>query len=326
MSAQAAGASSSATHDAEEEALRLRLEEVRSLKRKARKERAERLLAARGACAAEARRHAIDSSRASAASAATALADRDQLLRGFTRDRLAREQALAKAGAEQSASRAKAEQAQRRAAAEDERQRERLDEVRRQQLFEEIMAQQAHQQEGRRQRASEPGGGSFAARQAEEEKRFRFETREEKRFRQFEEEAARRRQEPALGRTASCPGFGRPAERPPPRSTARAHNRGTSRRREAAAPLPHPPPAETGMPCDELVALPTDVLVLHCVRHVGCPHRCLGVAPNALAPAVRKRFLALARRVHPDKASHPSAGEAFAAVEEAFHSMQQIVR
>ena len=59
--------------------------------------------------------------------------------------------------------------------------------------------------------------------------------------------------------------------------------------------------------CNDVDAKPTDALIAHALRHQGCPHRCLGVAPNCQAAAVRKRFLSLARRLHPDKTDHPSA-------------------
>lgn len=67
---------------------------------------------------------------------------------------------------------------------------------------------------------------------------------------------------------------------------------------------------------EQVLALPVDTLVLHMLRHQGCAHRCLGVPPNA-----PKRYLALARRLHPDKTDHPSAAQAFAALEAAFHGM-----
>lgn len=73
---------------------------------------------------------------------------------------------------------------------------------------------------------------------------------------------------------------------------------------------------------EEIEGLPTSVLVLHVLRHQACPHRCLGLAPNARGAAVRKRYLALARRLHPDKTDHPSATVAFAAIESAFRGMQ----
>ena len=67
------------------------------------------------------------------------------------------------------------------------------------------------------------------------------------------------------------------------------------------------------------------------VRHVlgasrGAPARglhanaayILGLEPGASVEAARKRYLALAKRLHPDKADHPRAAEAFAAVESAW--------
>ena len=82
---------------------------------------------------------------------------------------------------------------------------------------------------------------------------------------------------------------------------------------------------EAVMPAGELEgldALTTRALALHALRHEGCPHRCLGLAPNAQALTVRKRYLELARRLHPNKTEHPLASQAFAAVEAAFREMQ----
>ena len=50
-----------------------------------------------------------------------------------------------------------------------------------------------------------------------------------------------------------------------------------------------------------------------------CPFRCLGLLPGASREAVRKRYLALALRLHPDKAEHERAHEAFAAMEAAYN-------
>ena len=69
--------------------------------------------------------------------------------------------------------------------------------------------------------------------------------------------------------------------------------------------------------------MPTAALAAYTLRHQGCPHRCLGVAPNAKVATVRKRYLALARRLHPDKTDEPSATQAFEAIESAFRAMQQ---
>lgn len=48
------------------------------------------------------------------------------------------------------------------------------------------------------------------------------------------------------------------------------------------------------------------------------PSERLGLPPGAPRDACRKRYLVLALRLHPDKASHPKAGEAFKALEEVF--------
>ena len=62
----------------------------------------------------------------------------------------------------------------------------------------------------------------------------------------------------------------------------------------------------------------TDALVQQVLRRGGCPFRCLGLERGASQEGVRKRYLALALRLHPDKAQHPQAHEAFAALECAY--------
>ena len=62
----------------------------------------------------------------------------------------------------------------------------------------------------------------------------------------------------------------------------------------------------------------TDALVQQVLRRGGCPFRCLGLERGASQEGVRKRYLALALRLHPDKAQHPQADEAFAALEGAY--------
>lgn len=63
---------------------------------------------------------------------------------------------------------------------------------------------------------------------------------------------------------------------------------------------------------------PVEVLVQQALAASGpggCPYRCLGLLAGAQPEAVRKRYLALALRLHPDRLDHPKAGEAFAAIE-----------
>ena len=62
----------------------------------------------------------------------------------------------------------------------------------------------------------------------------------------------------------------------------------------------------------------TDALVQQVLRRGGCPFRCLGLERGTSQEGVRKRYLALALRLHPDKAQHPQADEAFAALEDAY--------
>ena len=48
------------------------------------------------------------------------------------------------------------------------------------------------------------------------------------------------------------------------------------------------------------------------------PYRCLGLPAGATKETARKHYLALAKRIHPDKTSHPRASEAFDAMKSAF--------
>ena len=71
--------------------------------------------------------------------------------------------------------------------------------------------------------------------------------------------------------------------------------------------------------------LPSELeqLIAHVIKHELCPHRCLGLAADAPRDLVRKRFLGLALRLHPDKTDHPEARVAFAAMQLAFRSMHK---
>ena len=82
----------------------------------------------------------------------------------------------------------------------------------------------------------------------------------------------------------------------------------------AASGAPPSPPAAAAEPATGT----TDALVQQVLRRGGCPFRCLGLERGASQEGVRKRYLALALRLHPDKAQHPQADEAFAALEGAY--------
>ena len=86
------------------------------------------------------------------------------------------------------------------------------------------------------------------------------------------------------------------------------------RQRQRAAPAPSAPPTAAAEPATGS----TDALVQQVLRRGGCPFRCLGLERGASQEGVRKRYLALALRLHPDKAQHPQADEAFAALEGAY--------
>lgn len=78
------------------------------------------------------------------------------------------------------------------------------------------------------------------------------------------------------------------------------------------------PPETTRVPAmPDLESAPLEQVVAHVLVHRGDAHRCLGLKRADAHEVVRKRFLALALRLHPDKASHPQAREAFTAVDAA---------
>ena len=52
------------------------------------------------------------------------------------------------------------------------------------------------------------------------------------------------------------------------------------------------------------------------------PYASLGLPANAATSSVRKRYLALALRLHPDKAGQPRAREAFEAIDSAFRALK----
>lgn len=80
-------------------------------------------------------------------------------------------------------------------------------------------------------------------------------------------------------------------------------------------PPPPPPPPQSA---EEVAALELERTIQHVLRFRAQPRKCLGVKATAKAEEVRKRFLQLSKMVHPDKASHPEAMEAFRCVQAAY--------
>ena len=66
-------------------------------------------------------------------------------------------------------------------------------------------------------------------------------------------------------------------------------------------------------------------LVEAVLRRATCPRQCLGLESNAPREVARKRYLSLALRLHPDKADHPRAAEAFRAVEAAWRRIDSFL-
>ena len=84
----------------------------------------------------------------------------------------------------------------------------------------------------------------------------------------------------------------------------------------AAAATSTPPAPSTA--AAEPTSGSTDELIQQVLRGGSCPFRCLGLERSASQEGVRKRYLALALRLHPDKIQHTQAHEAFAALEPAY--------
>ena len=76
---------------------------------------------------------------------------------------------------------------------------------------------------------------------------------------------------------------------------------------------PQPPPSLAAMQEE-----PVQTLAARILSHRSDPYRCLGLPAGATKATARKHYLALALRLHPDKTSHPRAGEAFDAMKSAF--------
>ena len=71
--------------------------------------------------------------------------------------------------------------------------------------------------------------------------------------------------------------------------------------------------------------MPLKELVPHVLRyHASDPLLCLGLRPGASSAAIRKRYLALAMKMHPDRAkeAHPQLNEAFGHMGSAFNTLR----
>ena len=85
-------------------------------------------------------------------------------------------------------------------------------------------------------------------------------------------------------------------------------------------------PTQHRLQPNEVSSLPVSDLMSRVLAHAGgCPYACLGLPTNAAASSVRSRYLALALRLHPDKAGsgQPRAKEAFAAIDGAFRTLKR---
>jgi hypothetical protein len=69
--------------------------------------------------------------------------------------------------------------------------------------------------------------------------------------------------------------------------------------------------------------MPTAQLVAHVLAHRDCALGCLGFEPGLTHPGadIKRRFQALALRLHPDKEPHPDAQQAFMLVRAAYERL-----
>lgn len=69
--------------------------------------------------------------------------------------------------------------------------------------------------------------------------------------------------------------------------------------------------------------MPISDLIERVIDRAAEPYACLGLPQGAATSSVRKRYLALALRLHPDKAAdQPRAREAFSAMDSAFRTLK----
>ena len=93
-------------------------------------------------------------------------------------------------------------------------------------------------------------------------------------------------------------------------------------RRAAAWGAANTEPSSQALTASELDAMPLGGLVERVLKHKHSPLACLGLPPTTAPPAVRRRYLQLALRLHPDKADHAQAREAFTAVDTSFRHLR----
>lgn len=72
----------------------------------------------------------------------------------------------------------------------------------------------------------------------------------------------------------------------------------------------------------EVGEMPLTRLVERVLLHKHNPPHCLGLRHNTSSAVVRRRYLQLALRLHPDKSDHVRASEAFTAIDDAFKSLR----
>ena len=79
---------------------------------------------------------------------------------------------------------------------------------------------------------------------------------------------------------------------------------------------------------DAMLSVEVGQLVEHTLRYRLKPYHCIGVLQHQpMQPTeLRKRYLQLARRLHPDKNGHPQAQEAFRVMCEAFRQVARICK
>ena len=89
---------------------------------------------------------------------------------------------------------------------------------------------------------------------------------------------------------------------------------------QAPPPPPRPP---SPPPAPYISTTPSDAEVDRVLRSGGCHYAVLGLARTVLAADLKKSYHKLCLRLHPDKAAHPQATQAFQLVQAAFATLKE---
>ena len=100
-------------------------------------------------------------------------------------------------------------------------------------------------------------------------------------------------------------------------------SRRQSRQQRTRWPRERGPSSSDRLNGSDVLAMPISDLIERVIDRAAEPYACLGLPQGAATSSVRKRYLALALRLHPDKAAdQPRAREAFSAMDSAFRTLK----